>query len=135
MSGSVLLVVFVVLVGLAFLAQRRAPSPRPALASESIPGVVPIEDAIDLHGFAPRDIPDVAESYLEAARAAGLREVRLIHGKGKGVQRGRIRALLAEHPHVAHYTDAPAHRGGWGAQIVTLEPLDSRPSGEGRPQT
>jgi len=119
-SPSLLLVVLAVLVGLAFLAQRRPPPPREAADVE--PGVVPIEDAIDLHGFQPREIPDVVESYLEAAVAAGMREVRLIHGKGKGVQRARVRELLEGHPDVVSYGDAPGHRGGWGAQLVRLRP-------------
>lgn len=80
-----------------------------------------IEDAIDLHGFQPREITSVVESYLEAAVQAGFDEVRLIHGRGKGVQRTRVRKLLRSHPDVLKYVDAPAHRGGWGAQIVTLK--------------
>lgn len=117
------LVVFAVLVALAFWAQR---GERRELPDEDPPdpdavGAIALEDWIDLHGYAPRDIPDVAEAYLEAALEEGFTEVRLIHGRGKGVQRARIRSLLAKHPHVAHYVDAPAHRGGWGAQIVTLK--------------
>ena len=81
---------------------------------------LPIEDAIDLHAFAPRDVTDVVASYLEAAREAGFREVRIIHGRGIGVQREAVRALLARHPHVASFSDAPADRGGWGATIVVL---------------
>jgi len=82
--------------------------------------VLEIEDSIDLHGFQPRDIPNVVEDYLEEARARGFREVRLIHGRGKGVQRARIQALLSQHPFVEHFADAPATRGGWGATVVTL---------------
>jgi dsDNA-specific endonuclease/ATPase MutS2 len=82
--------------------------------------VLEIEDSIDLHGFQPRDIPDVVEDYLEEARQRGFREVRLIHGRGKGVQRARVQALLAQHPFVEHFRDAPATRGGWGATVVTL---------------
>ena len=82
--------------------------------------VLEIEDSIDLHGFQPRDIPNVVEDYLEEARARGFREVRLIHGRGKGVQRARIHALLSQHPFVEHFAEAPATRGGWGATVVTL---------------
>ena len=82
--------------------------------------ILEIEDSIDLHGFQPRDIPDVVQDYLEEARKRGFREVRLIHGRGKGVQRARIQALLRQHPFVEHFTDAPATRGGWGATVVTL---------------
>lgn len=81
---------------------------------------VPIEDALDLHAFAPREIPDVVCSYLEAAHAAGFREVRLIHGRGIGVQRTRVQATLARHPLVERFGDAPPDRGGWGATIAWL---------------
>ncbi len=83
--------------------------------------VLEIEEVIDLHGFQPREIPNVVEDYLEAALERGFREVRLIHGRGKGVQRARIHALLARHEHVEHFTDAPATRGGWGATLVYLK--------------
>jgi len=82
--------------------------------------VLPIEDALDLHPFAPREIPDVVASYLDAAQEKGFREVRLIHGRGIGVQRERVRALLARHPEVEGFGDAPAPRGGWGATVVRL---------------
>jgi hypothetical protein len=81
---------------------------------------LPIEDAIDLHPFPPRDIPRVVEDYLEAAYAKGFREVRLIHGRGVGVQRERTRSVLSKHPLVASYHDAPPARGGWGATVVYL---------------
>jgi len=86
------------------------------------PVVVPIEDALDLHPFAPREIPSVVESYLEAAVEAGIREVRLIHGRGRGVQRERVRAVLAASPWVARFGDAPPERGGFGATIAWLRP-------------
>lgn len=82
--------------------------------------VLPIEDSIDLHGFQPRDIPDVVESYLEAAAEKGFSQVRLIHGRGIGFQRMRVRELLARHPLVERFSDAPATRGGWGATVVWL---------------
>jgi DNA-nicking Smr family endonuclease len=73
---------------------------------------VPIEGAIDLHTFAPRDVVDVVNEYLHAALEAGFSEVRLIHGRGKGVQRAAIRRLLASHPLVAECWDAPeSHLG------------------------
>jgi DNA-nicking Smr family endonuclease len=86
--------------------------------------VLPIEDALDLHFFAPRDIPEVVASYLEAALEKGFREVRLIHGRGIGVQRERVQSLLSRHPDVEGYSDAPAARGGWGATLVRLRPTD-----------
>lgn len=81
---------------------------------------VPIEDSIDLHAFAPRDIPSVVESYLEAAVERGFREVRLIHGRGTGFQRKRVREVLAADPRVVSMHDAPPERGGWGATIALL---------------
>jgi dsDNA-specific endonuclease/ATPase MutS2 len=81
---------------------------------------IPIEDHLDLHPFAPRDVVDVVASYLEAAIERGFTQVRLIHGKGIGVQRAAVRRLLDRHPGVAGYRDDDALRGGWGATIVTL---------------
>ena len=82
--------------------------------------VVPIEDFIDLHAFRPRDVRAVVESYLEAAVEEGFLEVRLIHGRGVGVQREAVRSLLSRHPDVTDYADADPGRGGWGATIVKL---------------
>ena len=84
--------------------------------------VVPIEDALDLHPFVPAEIPSVVTAYLEAAHAKGFREVRLVHGRGKGVQRTRVHAVLVHHPLVADVADAPPERGGWGATVVRLRP-------------
>jgi DNA-nicking Smr family endonuclease len=80
------------------------------------PIAVPIEDALDLHPFAPRDIPAVVRDYLDAAHAAGFREVRLIHGRGIGVQRARVQQVLRAHPLVADFHDAPESH--LGATIV-----------------
>jgi DNA-nicking Smr family endonuclease len=85
------------------------------------PVALPIEDALDLHAFQARDVRDVVASYLEAARQAGFEEVRLIHGRGIGVQRESVRALLARHPGVLAFADAPPERGGWGATVVRLK--------------
>jgi DNA-nicking Smr family endonuclease len=82
------------------------------------PIVVPIEDSIDLHAFAPRDVLSVVDEYLHAARGAGLRRVRIIHGRGIGVQRAAIQRLLASHPLVSRYWDAP--ESGLGATVVLL---------------
>jgi len=81
---------------------------------------IPIEDSIDLHAFAPRDVRSVVEDYLTEAHARGFVEVRLIHGRGIGAQRAAVRALLARHPLVADFADAPPARGGWGATLVRL---------------
>lgn len=80
---------------------------------------LPIEQVIDLHTFDPKDIPSVVEEYVNAAHAAGLREVRLIHGRGKGVQRGIVQAALDRHPLVAEFWDTPeSHLGATGARLV-----------------
>jgi DNA-nicking Smr family endonuclease len=80
---------------------------------------VPIEDTIDLHAFAPRDIPSVVDEYVRAAHEAGLREIRLIHGRGKGVQRGIVQSVLDGHPLVASFHDAPeSHLGATVALLV-----------------
>jgi dsDNA-specific endonuclease/ATPase MutS2 len=88
--------------------------------SEDPPVVLPIEDAVDLHAFAPRDIPSIVNEYLEECSRRGLREVRLIHGRGTGTQRAIVHALLTRHPLVESFTDAPPDRGGWGATVVSL---------------
>jgi DNA-nicking Smr family endonuclease len=88
------------------------------------PVVLPIEDSIDLHAFAPKDIPAVVESYLEAARERGLREVRIIHGRGKGVQKERVRQVLGRSEHVVHFEEATPERGGFGATVVKLRRPD-----------
>lgn len=85
------------------------------------PVVLPIEDSIDLHAFAPRDVPCVVESYLEAARAAGLGEVRIIHGRGKGIQKERVRQVLGRSQHVTHFEEATPDRGGFGATVAKLK--------------
>ena len=79
---------------------------------------IPIEDALDLHSFAPRDIAAVVEDYLEAAAGAGFTEVRLIHGRGRGVQRADIHRRLRGHPLVDRFWDAPESH--LGATIVRL---------------
>ncbi len=83
---------------------------------------VPIEDFLDLHTFRPRDVRSVVESYLEQAIESGFREVRLIHGRGIGVQREIVHSFLAQHPGVVSFADAPPERGGWGATVVRLAP-------------
>jgi dsDNA-specific endonuclease/ATPase MutS2 len=87
----------------------------------SEPIVVPIEDSIDLHAFSPKEIPSVVEEYLEQCIQAGMYEVRIIHGRGTGVQRRIIRSILEKHPGVSSFKDAPAEAGGWGATVVVLK--------------
>ena len=79
---------------------------------------VPIEGALDLHAFAPRDIKSVVEEYVNAAHEAGLREVRLIHGRGKGIQRGIVQQALERHPLVEAFWDATeSHLGATVARL------------------
>ena len=82
---------------------------------------IPITDIFDLHTVPARDIKEVVEAYLEEARNAGFKALRIIHGRGIGVQRETVRAVLARTPYVADFRDAPAEAGGWGATIVTLQ--------------
>jgi DNA-nicking Smr family endonuclease len=95
----------------------------------SEPVILPIEDALDLHAFAPRDVASVVREYLEQAARQGFSEVRLIHGRGKGVQRALVKRLLQDHPLVVGYVDAPPERGGWGATVVTLRRHQEEPAG------
>jgi DNA-nicking Smr family endonuclease len=80
---------------------------------------VPIEPTLDLHPFRPRDVPSVVEEYLTAAHEAGLREVRLIHGRGIGVQRGIVQRTLDRHPLVVEFYDAPDSH--LGATVVRMK--------------
>jgi len=82
------------------------------------PHRVPIEDHLALHAFAPRDIPSVVDAYIEAAASAGFREVRVIHGRGRGVQRGIVQAALDRHPDVEAFSDDTASH--LGATLVRL---------------
>jgi dsDNA-specific endonuclease/ATPase MutS2 len=91
--------------------------------------VLPLEDVLDLHPFAPAEIRSVVEEYLLQCRTAGLTVVRLIHGKGKGVQRASIHALLARLPFVHAFHEAPTEAGGWGATMVVLSPDLANPEG------
>jgi dsDNA-specific endonuclease/ATPase MutS2 len=82
---------------------------------------IPITDIFDLHSIPPRDIKGAVEAYLEEAHALRLRYLRIIHGRGIGVQRETVRAILARTPFVEGFSDAPLEAGGWGATIVTLK--------------
>jgi len=85
------------------------------------PVKLPLEDWIDLPPFAPRDIPDLLESYLEECHEAGFKEVRIIHGKGIGVQRGIVQKFLQGSPLIDSFSQAPPDSGGWGATIAILK--------------
>jgi dsDNA-specific endonuclease/ATPase MutS2 len=84
------------------------------------PVVVEFRDVLDLHAIPPKQVREVVEEYLQEAFRRGVPYLRIIHGKGIGVQRDLIRSLLAKTPFVIEYKDAPAEAGGWGATIVTL---------------
>ncbi|MBI4390977.1 MAG: Smr/MutS family protein [candidate division NC10 bacterium] len=96
---------------------------------EQAPVPVPIEEVLDLHPFHPRDIPSVVEEYLREAAARGFREVRLIHGRGRGIQRRVVQEVLSRQPEVLRFADAPSDRGGWGATLVWLKPTGPSQAG------
>ncbi len=85
------------------------------------PTELPITDVFDLHSFQPRDVASVTRAYLDAAYESGLRRIRIIHGRGQGVQRRTVRAILERDPRVAEFGDAPLEAGGWGATWASLE--------------
>jgi DNA-nicking Smr family endonuclease len=89
-------------------------------ASTGMSHHVPIEAYLDLHTFLPRDIKSIVEEYINAAHEAGLREVRLIHGRGKGVQRGIVQQALERHPLVVEFWDAGETH--LGATVARLRP-------------
>jgi dsDNA-specific endonuclease/ATPase MutS2 len=84
------------------------------------PVEIPITDVFDLHSVPPRDVVVIVEAYLEEAKARQFRYVRIIHGRGIGLQRQVVRSILARTAFVESFTDAPAEAGGWGATVVTL---------------
>jgi dsDNA-specific endonuclease/ATPase MutS2 len=83
---------------------------------------LPITDVLDLHSFRPSEVPNVVRDYLDAAYEKGFRQLRIIHGKGIGVQRQPVRTLLERDPRVEELGDAPLEAGGWGATWVRLRP-------------
>ncbi len=80
-----------------------------------------ITDVLDLHTFPPSEVKGLVREYLGLAHDKGLRQLRIIHGKGTGTQRRMVRSLLERDPRVAAYGDPPGEAGGWGATWVTLE--------------
>lgn len=81
---------------------------------------IPVTDVFDLHSIPPRDVKAAVEGYLEEAYRLEFRALRIIHGRGIGVQRETVRKVLARTPFVIDFRDAPAEAGGWGATIITL---------------
>lgn len=88
--------------------------------SEDEPVQIPISDVFDLHAFSPRDAKSAVEAYLEEARRLRLTALRIIHGRGIGVQRDMVRSVLSRTPFVVDFRDAPLEAGGWGATLVTF---------------
>jgi len=87
---------------------------------ERLPTRIAIEDSFDLHSFLPGDVAGALAEYLEEAQRKGFREVRVIHGKGRGVRRAQVRKFLEASPLVAGFFDAPPERGSFGATVVLL---------------
>jgi len=84
------------------------------------PVIIPIEDVLDLHTFHPKDVADLLDDYFDACLDKGIFEVRIIHGKGKGILKKRVHAVLKRHPLVSSYQEAPPEAGGWGATLAVL---------------
>jgi DNA-nicking Smr family endonuclease len=87
---------------------------------EGAPVALPLDGTLDLHTFAPSDVGDLVPEWLAASRAAGLRELRIVHGKGTGALRRSVEAILSRHPLVLSFRTAGEGAGGWGATLVTL---------------
>jgi DNA-nicking Smr family endonuclease len=84
------------------------------------PVPLPLDGTLDLHAFAPAEVGDLLPEWIEASHGAGLRELRIVHGKGTGALRRSVEALLSRHPLVKSFRTAQEDGGGWGATLVTL---------------
>lgn len=93
----------------------RPPDPEDAIE-------IPIDGTLDLHTFSPREIEQLLPAYLRECQARGILEVRVVHGKGTGVLRRRVHALLGRLPEVARFALAGPDGGSWGATLVSLHP-------------
>jgi DNA-nicking Smr family endonuclease len=85
------------------------------------PVEIPINGVLDLHTFSPKDLPGLLDDYLEACLERDIYDLRIIHGKGKGILRDRVRAILSRHAVVQSFSEAPLEAGGWGATLVRLK--------------
>jgi DNA-nicking Smr family endonuclease len=101
----------------------------PAAAGRDDAVEVPITGELDLHPFAPREIPSLVEEYVRACRERGIRHIRLAHGRGTGVQRAVVRRVLRGMAEVVSFSDAAPDAGGWGATIAELAPPASDDTG------
>lgn len=110
----------------------RDPSPPLSAPDPETEVVIPITGELDLHAFAPRDISALVADYVEACREAGVRELRLVHGRGIGVQRALVRRVLASLPGIVDVRDAPPGSGGWGATLARL--VDAPPASREKTQ-
>ncbi|HMD49404.1 MAG TPA: Smr/MutS family protein [Bryobacteraceae bacterium] len=93
------------------------------MENDEEPVRIPITDVFDLHSVPARDVAAIVEEYLEEARRMGFRALRIIHGRGIGVQREMVRSILARTPFVESFADAPMEAGGWGATVITLRKI------------
>ncbi len=89
--------------------------------SGETPIILPIDGVLDLHTFSPREVEDLLDDYIHACVQTGIFDIRIIHGKGKGILRNRVHAILARHPLVESFAPAPLEAGGWGAVLVRLK--------------
>jgi DNA-nicking Smr family endonuclease len=102
------------------MAPLRDAMPDDASDDPDRPVELPIDGVLDLHTFDPRDVGDLVPEWIDACRARGIRELRIIHGKGSGALRRSVHAILARRTDLAEYRLAPPERGGWGATLVRL---------------
>ncbi len=96
--------------------------------------VLPIDGSLDLHAFHPSDVASVVSEYLRECRRLGLQEARFIHGRGKGVQRGIVHAILKETPFVVAFFDAPPGMGGWGVTVALLRTAEENRQDSAHPR-
>ena len=99
---------------------RRHDDDRDAEAPFDAPVPLPLDGVLDLHAFRPSEVGDLVPEWLDACAAAGLRELRIVHGKGTGALRASVEALLRRHPRVEAFRTAGEDAGGWGATLVAL---------------